>query len=333
MAGPCRPTLRCLREDLAPPLPVVEALRGPVDEWPEHLLPLYAMDVDIVQKAAEKLPPVDGEPVQTISGLHHPTWVKVRAGQRDRGAAVECEGQYWLTAAGMRFEEERGRDFYPLFMKRVKARGAAAFTPTAEDWRLLRREQAFSLRQDWRDRVRRIINDAIRAVLRERHEVSVDVPSLEGGAIGRVTIVCYRPEATDGKGRGDEVEVMVEQTLLDHRLTPDWIRYVVEWVRQCIWPVPEEWDTEPYEPLLNCLTVEQDALEAWANGDIDDAEILARPVAHYAHRADLAQQYVEGRPVRALCSKWFIPRRDPAPYPVCPSCQAIYTRLPAGDAT
>jgi len=42
--------------------------------------------------------------------------------------------------------------------------------------------------------------------------------------------------------------------------------------------------------------------------------------AHYARKDDVARAYVTGEAITALCGKRWVPTRDPARYPVCPTC-------------
>ena len=49
--------------------------------------------------------------------------------------------------------------------------------------------------------------------------------------------------------------------------------------------------------------------------------------AHYVRKADIVRANVEGVPVTALCGKKWIPNRDPAGLPVCPTCKEIKARL------
>ncbi len=49
--------------------------------------------------------------------------------------------------------------------------------------------------------------------------------------------------------------------------------------------------------------------------------------AHYVRKADIVRANVEGVPAVALCGKKWIPNRDPAGYPVCPTCKEIKSRL------
>jgi len=54
--------------------------------------------------------------------------------------------------------------------------------------------------------------------------------------------------------------------------------------------------------------------------------------AHYVPKDKIVESAVTGDPVRALCGKIWTPGRDPAKYPVCPECKAIYEGLPQGGS-
>ena len=49
--------------------------------------------------------------------------------------------------------------------------------------------------------------------------------------------------------------------------------------------------------------------------------------AHYAPKDEVMQALVEGSPIVALCGKVWVPHRDPARYPVCPTCEEIFSGL------
>ena len=49
--------------------------------------------------------------------------------------------------------------------------------------------------------------------------------------------------------------------------------------------------------------------------------------AHYVRKAKLTQSMVEGKALRALCGKKWVPSRDPEKYPICPKCLEIYNGL------
>ena len=49
--------------------------------------------------------------------------------------------------------------------------------------------------------------------------------------------------------------------------------------------------------------------------------------AHYVSKDRIRESKITGRPVVALCGKVWVPRHDPAQYPVCPDCQRIYDEM------
>ena len=46
--------------------------------------------------------------------------------------------------------------------------------------------------------------------------------------------------------------------------------------------------------------------------------------SHYARKSDIVESAVTGKPIVALCGKVWVPGRDPARYPVCPTCKEVY---------
>jgi hypothetical protein len=49
--------------------------------------------------------------------------------------------------------------------------------------------------------------------------------------------------------------------------------------------------------------------------------------AHYADKNKIAEAYVTGIPIVALCGKKWVPTRAPEKFPVCPDCAARYEAL------
>lgn len=69
-----------------------------------------------------------------------------------------------------------------------------------------------------------------------------------------------------------------------------------------------------------------------------DTDLLTRPelkvddgdhdrYAHYVKKGKILQSAVEGKAIRALCGKKWIPSRDPEKFPICPICKEIYSGL------
>ncbi len=53
--------------------------------------------------------------------------------------------------------------------------------------------------------------------------------------------------------------------------------------------------------------------------------------AHYVSAKEMARSRATGRPVVALCGKVWVPKHNPADYPICPECKKIYEQLQGGN--
>jgi hypothetical protein len=53
--------------------------------------------------------------------------------------------------------------------------------------------------------------------------------------------------------------------------------------------------------------------------------------SHYVKKNKIVESAVMGTPVVALCGKVWVPGRDPKKFPVCPTCQEIFSKLKPGD--
>jgi len=49
--------------------------------------------------------------------------------------------------------------------------------------------------------------------------------------------------------------------------------------------------------------------------------------AHFVNKEDIAETYINGTPVIALCGKIWVPSRDPEKFKVCPTCKEIHDAL------
>lgn len=48
---------------------------------------------------------------------------------------------------------------------------------------------------------------------------------------------------------------------------------------------------------------------------------------HIVTQADLIHSQITGEAIRALCGKWWVPKRNPDDYPMCQGCLEIFTTL------
>lgn len=53
--------------------------------------------------------------------------------------------------------------------------------------------------------------------------------------------------------------------------------------------------------------------------------------AHYVSSKEMARSRATGRPVVALCGKVWVPKHNPADYPICPECKKIYEQMTGGN--
>jgi hypothetical protein len=52
--------------------------------------------------------------------------------------------------------------------------------------------------------------------------------------------------------------------------------------------------------------------------------------SHYVKKEEVLESAVNGKAIRALCGKKWIPSRDPEKFPICPICKEIYAGLRPG---
>lgn len=69
-----------------------------------------------------------------------------------------------------------------------------------------------------------------------------------------------------------------------------------------------------------------------------DTDLLTKPelkvddgdhdrFAHYVKKGKILESAVNGKAIRALCGKKWVPSRDPEKFPICPVCKEIYSGL------
>lgn len=335
MPQPARPTLRCLRQDLTEDWNDTQQ-RGALNDVPIALPSFDQLDHPVVRHAAGVFngkPDTDAQR-EGITGLTNPMWLKLKTG-RWRGAIWEDEdGQAWLCAAGLRRERE-ATDFYAYFMGAVTGGGPDQFLPTDEDRRRLRAEQAEAAVADWERGLHQAACDALVAA-KEAGTGSFVVPGVgEGSAdLSTVEIEVVIIDDDDDGGEGvAEVVVSFARTDWSH---VDLAEHADLIVLLAVQPDEQSWDpssgaTGPIYSLV-MSPAELDALLAAV--DRDGQPGLSNPgqTAHFAHRGHLTESVIEGKPVRGLCGKWFVPRQDHEGKPRCERCDAVMRTLEEQEA-
>jgi len=177
MAGLARPTLRCLREDLALAVPRADT-------------PLEEISHPLLAKATERFAD-DRTPHERIAAIDDEVLFKVKA-QRWRGAIWVDAGIPWLVAAGWR-EEGSPEDFYASLAahgKTARARYNAEHSPPLTSTTYI--ADLLPGRDDdlrWRAetavrterRLRAVVHDLVRQSLLDGHEHAA---MIDGAALG-----------------------------------------------------------------------------------------------------------------------------------------------------
>lgn len=60
---------------------------------------------------------------------------------------------------------------------------------------------------------------------------------------------------------------------------------------------------------------------------LDEGHPDGPEVAHIARKGEVAEAYVTGKEITALCGERFVPTRDPEQYPVCEACMEQLQRI------
>jgi|SRR5690554_299622 len=83
----------------------------------------------------------------------------------------------------------------------------------------------------------------------------------------------------------------------------------------------------PRIPAMNETQIRSDVEPRLGDPDTGDHDRFAHYIIGRDPKAKITAAIVEGKPIRALCGKKWIPSRDPSRYPVCPECQEIKDRI------
>ena len=73
-------------------------------------------------------------------------------------------------------------------------------------------------------------------------------------------------------------------------------------------------------PDLDVRPIETEIVETTDADDDPDC-------AHIVSQRDLIHSQITGEPIRALCGKLWVPKRDPDNYPLCQACVEIFNSL------
>lgn len=327
-----RPTLRCLSEDLVAGWDDPDVGRGiangALPREPLELLPHPFVRYVAAQFAKDESDDVRRE---NIGGLSHPMFWKAKSG-RWRGAVYEDpDGVPWLCAAGFREAGSRD-DFYVAFTADIRANGADRYLPTELDGVRLRLEQAAEAIREWRTEVGLRVLRTVAAVVDMGEEIGsseLELSGPSGARIGQLAVTLSRLVA-EHRSREGEALLEIHILIRDHS-DSEALAVLVQTVCAAISPHEDDWDAVPMQgQLLNVATVSEARLhDIVVAVEFEDFPVgppsAVEPTAHshYVPAPDIARGLILGEAVMAVCGRCFVPRRDPARVPLCPSCEEI----------
>jgi hypothetical protein len=336
-----RPTLRCLREDLAGsvqdtyqqgriragkvPCAALTDTKHPLVDWVAHQFEV-GDDADISRTG--------------ISAIKHPKFYKARTGKRWRGAVYvdPATGQAWLVAAGYRREGEPD-DFYTQFAADVNANGADRYLPSEDDLAVLRVEEAKARLADWKTDVAVAVFETVaEAIESPEGKASVMLPGLDiEGNVGQLSL-----ELTSDPDLGvdEQGDTLVEVDIAIH----DWSdieaeRLLTVTVCSAMAPSEDSWDAVPMHGLTHLIAQIPsarlaDIRQSVALGDLPTeppGEVRQTDHSHFVAARNIARATVNGEAVVAICGATFVPRRDPTGLDVCPTCTDIQRAAAGSD--
>ncbi len=300
----------------------------------DELHPLSELPHPIIAKATESFGPdasADNHAGLIVSSTRV-RMMEIRSGQWRGGVwRDEDSGVHWLVAAGLAKGEHQDRDdFYQRVQRENDSGGSAAWLPTEDDVRLLKRETAARLITVWELDVQKILLNALRGIHSggtARIDITHPVRAGEKVCVVGIDVVPVR----DGSYEADEisVEILAERAHAGSDLV--WqltLRTLIT-----LSPPEQGWDRykETYSNIAEpgYFATRVAALEALV-AEQALAESVPGNHAHYTHRRNLAGNTIEGKAIRALCGVYFVPTQDHDSLPCCPTCRQRLAALPPG---
>lgn len=329
MTTACRPTLRCIAEDLDQDWDNVEQFRAVKDRNVGSLgVTLPDLAHPVIRHARDLYTSASSGDVQRegISGLTDPMFYKLKSG-RWRGAVyVAPDGTPWLCAAGLRRENETA-DFYAWFMDRVRNAGPGGFLPTEADLTYAKRERTQAQLEEWEKSLHRDGQVALRTAADSAGAAEVPVTSIKTGA----TIATARVIVEQIDDDQDSLtEVILEFVDIDWSAI-SYVERAQEVLMLSICDEPTAWtaghnaDSQIYS--LQSGTGLQFLLDVLP--DVSRAGLPAEPqLSHLAKKDLLVGSAVNGEAVVTLCGAWLVQSRDAETLPTCSECAEIHAGLP-----
>lgn len=330
-----RPTLRCVAEDLAEGWDAPSDRTAVLNGLRDPTRPFHDLSHPLVRKAVMLFPDEDVEADrETISALPGQVF-KVRHGRRWRGAVWvdDASGQPWLIAGGYRRDGD-GDDFYTEVTARVRAAGLESILPASDDRARLALEQSAQQLRAWEISLRVDVVEAVAEAVRGgTAKRALRHPDPDGAAPAEIQVDLER--LSDEESELHEIPAMVEvHVTISDWSDPDALAIATTVACSAIAPHEDDWDTHYTSSgqVLTTVVTEARLKQLVASAQLAEetgattAPTGLEPIrfAHYAPTRTIADASVDGRAVRGLCGRYFVPRNDPTDIPVCPACDRLH---------
>ena len=256
--------------------------------------------------------------------------MEIKTGQWRGGVWKDPDtGVHWLVVAGLaKGGHQDHDDFYERVKRENDSGDPGGWLPTAEDYRLLKRETAARLLTEWELGVQGQVLGALREVQSGGSvRIVIQHPIPDSGQLAQVRLAVTAVRE-DGY-KADEIEAEIVPASSNAGSDLAWrlgIRILIS-----LSPPEHGWDrykdsyTNIAEPGWWITRVAE--LESLVDGR-QLAESEPGRHSHYVHRRHLAGNTIEGNAVRALCGVFFVPTQDHLALPPCPTCKEQYEALP-----
>lgn len=333
-----RPTLRLLEEDLVDGWPDPFPRRCLADGREKDLMPLSELGHPLIEKALECFgdDPTKDNPRGKIQCTTTLDLMEVRMGQW-RGAVWESpEGVHWLIAGGLAKGGHKDRDDFYETLQRLDEDGVlTSLRPGPEDERLLKLETSHRLLTQWELALQEQALDTLVKVLQSGSTSFEVLHPLAGhpGTLEKSDELLVVVTVTMEEHRGDGIptdDLVVSMNPRQRWRGTDLLHTCTVRILTALSPPEQEWDAVG----LTYANIAEPG--GWAkrrrelNSAVKDGELVeSQPGkhAHYTHRRHVAGSTIDGRAVRGLCGRFFVPTQDFESLDQCPDCEAIYENL------
>lgn len=232
----------------------------------------------------------------------------------------------WLVVGGLAKGEHQDHDDF--YQQIARTSNCESWLPTRDDIRLLKRETASRMLSCWEMTIQQQLLEALQVVhVGGETRLVVPHPHQDQGQLAGVKITLTK--IREPQYQADEVLVEVE---INNKFKGSKLATALTLrILTVICPPEQEWDRykNAYSNIAEpgyFLSRIRDVEEQVSRGIIVDS--APGDHAHYTHRRALTEHVVEGKAVKSLCGRYFVPCQDHERRPRCTRCEELYEDLP-----